>query len=55
MDERLTKQAAIELNGIEHFEMIPGKAGLLEQLRLEIESLTNKLIQEPFISVVSCT
>jgi hypothetical protein len=55
MDERLTKQAQIDLNGIEAFEMIPGKPGILEQLRREIDSLTNKLIEEPFISVVSCT
>jgi len=55
MDERLTKQAGLELNGIERYEMIPGKDGLLKQLDLEIESLTMKLIEEPFISVVSCT
>jgi hypothetical protein len=55
MDERLTKQAGLELNGIERYEMIPGKDGLLKQLDLEIESLTMKLIEEPFITVVSCT
>ena len=55
MDERLTKQAAIELDGIKSYEMIPGKTGLIEQLKLEIDSLSEKLINPHLIETVSCT
>jgi hypothetical protein len=54
-DERLIKEAQISLEGIESYEMIPGRVGLIKQLSGEIVSLREKLFYTPQIRTVCTT
>lgn len=51
-DERLLKQAQIELEGIAQFDMVPGKSGLVKQLAAELESMYNRVLAPPKIRTV---